>query len=151
MMPVAPFALSAGMRSRTWRSSTTLSTAYQPESLSLFTVGACRAGMTFTIFASVFSGALHFKSTRRWASSAPMSSILSCSSFARFALFFHDALFAMKRVVEVRIVSTMRRLFARSDDPVSVRSTIASTSSGAFTSVAPQLNSTSALTPCFLR
>src|SRR5476649_695726 len=47
------------------------------------------------------------------------------------------------------MVSTMRRLFAFSEEPVSVNSTIASTSSGAFTSVAPQENSTSAVTPFF--
>ena len=44
-----------------------------------------------------------------------------------------------------------RSLFARSDEPVSVISTIASTSSGALTSVAPQENSTSALTLCCRR
>ena len=48
-------------------------------------------------------------------------------------------------------VSTMRSLFARSEEPVSVTSTIASTRSGTFTSVAPQENSTSAVTPCFAR
>src|SRR5262245_41942585 len=42
---------------------------------------------------------------------------------------------------------TIRRLFARSDEPVSVTSTIASASRGGFTSVAPQLNSTLADTP----
>ena len=41
----------------------------------------------------------------------------------------------------------MRKLLARKELPVSVRSTIASTSSGTFTSVAPQENSTSASTP----
>ena len=139
------------MRSRTWRSSTTLSTANQSASLSLFTVGACRAGRAAVTFSSFFAGALSFRSTRFCASSAPRSSIFSCSSFSRFAFTFHAFLFAMRRVVEVRIVSTMRRLFARSELPVSVRSTIASTSSGAFTSVAPQLNSTSAFTPFFFR
>ena len=42
----------------------------------------------------------------------------------------------------------MRSLLARSDDPVSVISTIASASSGGFTSVAPQLNSTFAAPRC---
>ncbi len=37
----------------------------------------------------------------------------------------------------LQIVSTMRRLLARRDEPVSVNSTMASTSSGALTSVAP--------------
>ncbi len=51
----------------------------------------------------------------------------------------------------MRRVSTMRSLLARMDEPVSVTSTMASTRSGTFTSVAPQENSTSAVTPCFLR
>ena len=41
----------------------------------------------------------------------------------------------------------MRKRLARSDDPVSVTSTIASASCGTFTSVAPQENSTRAVTP----
>src|SRR3954462_9009614 len=49
------------------------------------------------------------------------------------------------------IVSRMRSLFARSEEPVSVTSTIASTKSGTFTSVAPQENSTSAVTPWLAR
>ena len=43
--------------------------------------------------------------------------------------------------------SMMRSLLARSDEPVSVTSTMASASTGGFTSVAPQLNSTLAVTP----
>src|ERR1035441_142421 len=57
----------------------------------------------------------------------------------------------MSRGVELSSSSTMRSLFARNDDPVSVTSTIASTNSCAFISVAPQENSTSACTPCFFR
>ena len=53
----------------------------------------------------------------------------------------------MNCVVDSRTVSTTRSLLARSDEPVSVTSTMASASSGSFTSVAPQLNSTLALTP----
>ena len=45
----------------------------------------------------------------------------------------------------------MRRLFARSDEPVSVMSAIASTKSGTLTSVAPHENSTSAFTPLSAR
>src|SRR3712207_1437298 len=45
---------------------------------------------------------------------------------------------------------TIRRLLARRLEPVSVTSTIASASRGGLTSVAPQLNSTLALTPCDL-
>src|SRR5262249_36317382 len=40
------------------------------------------------------------------------------------------------------------QVVGRSDDPVSVTSTMASASLGGFTSVAPQLNSTLACTPC---
>ena len=43
-------------------------------------------------------------------------------------------------------VSTIRSLFARSELPVSVMSTIASTRSGTLTSVAPHENSTSTAT-----
>src|SRR6266567_2992067 len=52
----------------------------------------------------------------------------------------------MSRGVEVRSVSTIRSLFARSEEPVSVISTMASTNSWALTSVAPPENSTSAFT-----
>ena len=45
------------------------------------------------------------------------------------------------------MVSRMRNLFARNEEPVSVTSTIASTKSGTFTSVAPQENSMVASTP----
>src|SRR5206468_11003910 len=45
------------------------------------------------------------------------------------------------------MISMTLRLLAAREVPVSVISTIASTSSGTFTSVEPQLNSTLALTP----
>ena len=48
----------------------------------------------------------------------------------------------MSCVFDSSTVSMMRSLLARSDEPVSVTSTMASASSGGFTSVAPQLNST---------
>ncbi len=54
----------------------------------------------------------------------------------------------MNRVVLCSRSSTIRRLLARSELPVSVTSTMASASRGGFTSVAPQLNSTWAVTPC---
>ena len=56
-------------------------------------------------------------------------------------------MFAISCVFDSSTVSMIRSLFARSDEPVSVTSTMASASSGGFTSVAPQLNSTFALTP----
>ena len=55
--------------------------------------------------------------------------------------------FAINWVFDSRTVSMIRSLFARSEEPVSVTSTMASASSGGFTSVAPQLNSTFAVTP----
>src|SRR2546423_8078771 len=53
----------------------------------------------------------------------------------------------MKRGVLVINSSTIRRLLARNELPVSVTSTIASASLGGLTSVAPQENSTCAVTP----
>ncbi|OQB91119.1 MAG: hypothetical protein BWX84_01556 [Verrucomicrobia bacterium ADurb.Bin118] len=85
------------------------------------------------------------------ASSAPFNSIASVSILRRFHGSFQASWLAIKRGVELSNSSTIRSLLARSDEPVSVTSTMASTSSCAFTSVAPQENSTSALTPCFLR
>ena len=54
---------------------------------------------------------------------------------------------AISCVFDSSTVSIMRSLLARSEEPVSVTSTMASASSGGFTSVAPQLNSTRAFTP----
>src|SRR5258707_11876777 len=68
------------------------------------------------------------------------------SIFFRFQESSHAAWLAMSRGVEERSVSTIRSLFARREAQLSVTSTIASTSSCAFTSVAPQENSTSAFT-----
>ena len=80
-----------------------------------------------------------------------MSSNASVSIFCRFHGFFHAARFTIRRGVETSKVSTMRSLLARSEEPVSVSSTMASTNSCAFISVAPQENSTSAFTPCFFK
>ena len=60
-------------------------------------------------------------------------------------------LLAMSCVFDSITVSMIRRRLARSDEPVSVTSTMASASIGGFTSVAPQENSTFTLTPCFLK
>ena len=53
----------------------------------------------------------------------------------------------MNRVVLCKMSATIRRLLAFRLLPVSVTSTMASASVGGFTSVAPQLNSTFAVTP----
>ena len=57
----------------------------------------------------------------------------------------------MSCVFDSSTVSMILSLLARSDEPVSVTSTMASASTGGFTSVAPQLNSTLAVTPCAAR
>ena len=54
----------------------------------------------------------------------------------------------MSCVFDSSTVSMIRSRLARSDDPVSVTSTMASASIGGFTSVAPHENSTLTLTPC---
>ena len=54
---------------------------------------------------------------------------------------------AMSCVFDSITVSMMRSRLARSDDPVSVTSTIASASIGGLTSVAPHENSTLTFTP----
>jgi len=58
---------------------------------------------------------------------APFSSIAIFSIFDFFHASFQDFLFAISCVVEVHNVSTILRLCALSDEPVSVSSTIAST------------------------
>ena len=60
-------------------------------------------------------------------------------------------LLTMSWVFDSITVSTILSLLARSEEPVSVTSTMASASTGGFTSVAPQLNSTLALTPLAAR
>ena len=70
------------------------------------------------------------------------------SIFSRFHESAAAAGWAMNRVVLLKRSQTIRRLFARRLDPVSVTSTMASASFGGLTSVAPQLNSTCAVTPC---
>ena len=62
-------------------------------------------------------------------------------------IFITSAIDGMKRVVLCTRSQMMRRLFALRDEPVSVTSTMASASLGGFTSVAPQENSTCAVTP----
>ena len=73
------------------------------------------------------------------------------SSLRRFHSSSQDSLLAMSCVFDSSTVSMMRSLLARSEEPVSVTSTMASASTGGFTSVAPQLNSTFAVTPCAAR
>ena len=77
---------------------------------------------------------------------APRSSTARFSILARFCGSSQASLLATSLVVDSRITSTTRSLFATSEDPVSVMSTMAPTPGRlAFTSVAPQEYST--LTP----
>ena len=70
------------------------------------------------------------------------------SSFVRFHSSASAVWFAMSCVFDSMTVSRMRSRFARSVEPVSVASTIASASTGGLTSVAPQENSTFTFTCC---
>ena len=73
------------------------------------------------------------------------------SSLRRFQSSFQESMLAINCVFDSSTVSMIRSLLARSEEPVSVTSTMASASTGGFTSVAPQLNSTFAVTPCDAR
>jgi hypothetical protein len=70
------------------------------------------------------------------------------SSLVRFHSVSSAPGFAINWVFDSSTVSMIRSLFARSEDPVSVTSTMASARRGGLTSVAPQENSTVTFTPC---
>ena len=84
--------------------------------------------------------------TRPCASIAALSSSAMLSSFVDFHASAIASGFAISCVLDSTTVSMMRSRLARSDDPVSVTSTIASARIGGFTSVAPHENSTLTLT-----
>jgi hypothetical protein len=69
----------------------------------------------------------------------------------RFQASESDEVLAISCVFDSSTVSITRRRLARSDDPVSVTSTIASASTGGLTSVAPHENSTFTFTPSFAK
>src|SRR5262245_58860354 len=148
-IPCALAFFSRGIRSRTVRSSMIVFTATQSSSLSGETVGLCRAGRSARTLSSAARRTFSMMPTR------PCASIAALSSNAMFPslVAFHESAIArslaMSRVFDSTTVSMMRRRLARSDDPVSVTSTMASARTGGFTSVAPQENST--LTFTFLR
>ena len=73
---------------------------------------------------------------------AARSSSATFSSLVRLQGSASAVWLAINWVFDSMTVSTMRSRFARSDDPVSVTSTMASASIGGFTSVAPHENST---------
>ncbi len=110
------------------------------------------AGKSLITFSRFFFDTFIFNPTLPSDIIALFSRRIISSIFAFFTLSLNDFLFTINCVVERHTVSTMRRLLALRLDPVSVSSTMASTSPAAtLTSVAPQLNSTSAFTLFFLR
>ncbi len=141
-MPSAPSALSCGMISRTTLSSMIVSSASQPALLKGETVGLRNDGTALMIASSASFGAFILSPTLDSASNAPLSR-RAIVSILRF-LTGSAQLFrlAMNLMFVSKSVSTIRSLLARRELPVSVMSTIASTRSGTFTSVAPQENST---------
>src|SRR5579885_2594564 len=146
-MPWAPASLRRGMIVRTVDSSRMVFTASQLPSLSGEMVGFFKAGSTASTAPRRSFSTFSIKPTLPSALMAPSSSMRISSSLRRLCGSFHESRLAMSWVLDSSTVSTMRSLFARSDDPVSVTSTMASASTGGFTSVAPQLNSTFAVTP----
>jgi len=117
----------------------------------LETVGVCSDGRISVILFSLLRGTFILSPTFSSARSAPLRSITRFSIFLFFQGSFHALLFAMRTVSDSRMVSTILRLLATSDAPVSVTSMMASASNGGFTSVAPQENSMLASMPCFFR
>ena len=130
------------------RLGTTDSTACMSPDASRVTVGEDIAGSTASTSSSRVAGTLSFTSTWPRARIAPCSSRATSSIAARLAGSAYAAALATSSVYEVSSVSRMRSPFLRSDEPVSVRSTTASTMSGTFASVAPYDGTTTALTPC---
>ena len=137
------------MISRTTFSSMIVSTATQSGLDNVEIVGLRKAGNSASSESSLARGTFIFKPTFSSACNAPFNIIANVSTFCFFHASFHDFLFAINCGKLRTNSSTIRRLFAFNDEPVSVNSTIASTNSGALTSVAPQENSTSAVTPFF--
>ncbi len=128
-----------------------VSTAAQAPPLSGDTVGSFSAGRILRRLSSFLQGTFIFNPTFSSAAMAPSKSITISFIFSFLPGFFHDPRLAMNLVFDSMTVSSILSLLARNELPVSVTSTIASASSGGLASVAPQLNSTSAFTPCFFK
>ena len=148
MIPSAPRRFSSGISLRTCRSSMIVSTATHSSEKSGEMVGLRSAGSRSTIEARSSRRTFSFRPTLPSARMAPSSSSARFSIFSRFHGSCHASWLATSWVLDESSTSTMRSLLARSELPVSVTSTMASTRSGALTSVAPHENSTSAVTPC---
>src|SRR4051812_28266913 len=145
-MSLAPAVLSCGIRRFTPRLSTTVSIA-KPPSASEDTVGAFIDGTTASTASRCSCVTLSLINTRPSASIAPRSSVTMSSIAARFAGSAAASPFATSTGSDVSSVSMIFMPCARRVEPVSVTSTIASTISGTFASVAPndQLTFTSIL------
>ena len=139
------------MMSRTVVSSKMVLTASHSSSLRCEMVGRLSAGNTASTAARLSRWTFSMSPTLPRALMAPCSSMRMSSSFCRLAGSSQEPLLAINWVFDSSTVSMIMSLLARSDEPVSVTSTMASASTGGFTSVAPQLNSTLAVTPCCAR
>src|SRR4029077_9324561 len=150
-IPSPPARFKRGIMSRTVVSSRMVLTASHSSSLRCEMVGRLRAGSTASTAVKLSLWTLSMSPTLPSALMAPSSSMRISSSLRRFLRSSHDVLLAINWVFDSMTVSMILRLLARRLEPVSVTSTMASASTGGLTSVAPQLNSTLALTPCFSR
>src|ERR1700694_1738858 len=150
-IPWAFAALSFGRICRTTASSTIVLIATQSGSLKAESGGFFHAGRTPRTACSSSRWTFRSRPTLLAAAIAPCSIRIRFSAFSRFQESAAAARFMMNTVADSSTVSTMRRRFARSGEPVSVPSTIASASCGTLTSVAPHENSTRAFTPCLAR
>ena len=151
MIPWAPALFNLGIISRTVFSSTTVSTASHLLSLKGEMVGEFKAGRRErTLFNPSFLTFI-FSPTFPSAAKAPKRRTFKFSILDLFQEFFQEEGLAMSFVFDSITRSIIRKLFACRDSPVSVSSTIASASSGGFTSVAPQENSTLAFTLYFFK
>ena len=146
-MPVAPAFFSAGTMVRTVASSMMVFSASQSGSVRWEMVGLRSAGSRAVTDSRSALRTFIIRPTRPSAARQDFSINAMLSSLARIQGSSSAALLAISRGVLRSTSSTMRRLLARSDEPVSVISTMASANRGGFTSVAPQENSTMASTP----
>src|SRR5579859_6756564 len=145
-----PWALAAFNFGRIWRttaSSTMVLMATHSGSLSAEIVGFFSAGKTPRTAERSSRWTLRRSPTLLVAAIAPCSMRMRLSAFSCFAGSAAAARSMINTVEDSRTVSMTRRRLARREEPVSVTSTMASASCGTFTSVAPQENSTRALTP----
>ena len=145
-IPCACAAFKRGIRSRAVFSSMIVLIMTQSLSLSAEIVGRCSAGSSESTFPDRCGTP---------ASAQPVP-VLRWYAFKRSAIFpslvhFHGSAravrFAINCVLDSITVSRITRRLARSVDPVSVASTMASASTGGLTSVAPHENSTFTFTP----